>query len=219
MNHNITVTTAQPHHAAGITRVICRAYQVPDGECGAHDLIPTPDEVRQQIAQFPEGIFIALDGETVVGAALTLQTNHQPDEEPLKWLDAIGGMTARHHDPQGEWLYGFEFGVDPTYQGRGIGTMLYDIRFRFIQERNLRGYFAGGMLMGYHRYVNQLTPREYGEKVILGEIADPTVTMQINRGFRPVQVIEDYLDEPLSGNAAVLIVWENPTYHAQAERA
>ena len=66
--------------------------------------------------------------------------------------------------------------------------------------------------MGYYRYRDQMTPREYGEKVIGRELIDPTVTMQMNRGFRGVQVIENYLEEPSAGNAAVLIVWDNPDY-------
>lgn len=212
MKNDIIIRNAQPEHAEGIRRIICRAYQIPVEECGGSDLIPSADQIRQQIEQFPEGIFVAVVGEQVVGAALTLLTNHHPDETPLKWIEAIGGMTAANHDPQGEWMYGFEFGVDPDYQGQGVGTKLYEARFKFIQERNLRGYFAGGMLMGYHRYADQLSPRDYGEKVMRREIIDPTVTMQMNRGFRAVQVIEDYLDEPLSGDAAVLIVWDNPTY-------
>ena len=53
---------------------------------------------------------------------------------------------------------------------------------------------------------------EYGEKVIAREIKDPTVTMQMNRGFRAERVITDYVDEPAAGNAGVLIVWDNPDY-------
>ena len=69
--------------------------------------------------------------------------------------------------------------------------------------------------MGYDRYRDKMTPLEYGEKVIAGEIKDPTVTMQVNRGFEAWSVIEDYIDEPVAGDAAVLIVWHNPDYQAQ----
>jgi hypothetical protein len=57
-----------------------------------------------------------------------------------------------------------------------------------------------------------MTVREYGEKVLTGEIKDPTVTMQMNRGFEAWSVVENYLDEPVAGNAAILIVWKNPEY-------
>ena len=56
--------------------------------------------------------------------------------------------------------------------------------------------------------------REYGERVIQRQIKDPTVTMQMNRGFRAVSVVTDYDDEPQAGNAGALIVWQNPDYRA-----
>jgi hypothetical protein len=42
-----------------------------------------------------------------------------------------------------------------------------------------------------------------------GEIVDPTVTMQINRGFKPLGVIEKYIDAPPPEASAMLIVWNN----------
>jgi hypothetical protein len=71
------------------------------------------------------------------------------------------------------------------------------------------------MLMGYQNYRDQMSVRDYGEKVIRGEITDPTVTMQMNRGFRATMVVENYLDEPQAGDAGALIIWDNPDYHAE----
>ena len=68
--------------------------------------------------------------------------------------------------------------------------------------------------MGYKDHADKMDVVEYGEKVIAGELKDPTVTMQMNRGFRAERVITDYVDEPSAGNAGVLIVWENPEYEA-----
>src|SRR5690606_42021094 len=64
----------------------------------------------------------------------------------------------------------------------------------------------GGMLMGYHRYRGLMTPREYGQRVIAGEIEDPTVSMQLRRGFEPRAIIEEYYPEWKAGHAAVLLV-------------
>jgi hypothetical protein len=68
------------------------------------------------------------------------------------------------------------------------------------------------MLMGYHRYCRQMSVAEYARQVIKGDLYDPTVSMQMNRGFRPICLVEHYNDEPLAGDAGVLIVWENPGY-------
>ena len=62
------------------------------------------------------------------------------------------------------------------------------------------------------RYSDLMDVTEYGNRVIARELTDPTVTMQMNRGFRAERVITDYVDEPAAGDAGVLIVWENPQY-------
>jgi GNAT superfamily N-acetyltransferase len=127
-------------------------------------------------------------------------------------MEMMGGSThIPNHEPNGEWLYGVEMAVRPNYRKLGIGTALYEARFDLVKRLKLRGWYAGGSLMGYHRYQDQLSVREYGEKVIRGEIIDPTVTMQKNRGFQLIRVIENYInDEYHSGNGAVLILWPNP---------
>lgn len=104
--------------------------------------------------------------------------------------------------------------MHPDFQRRGIGTALYIARFKLAKHLNLRGWYAGGMLMGYHRYRNHMSLKEYAEKVAQREIIDPTVTMQMNRGFKPMGLIENYADVPQADNGAMLIVWENPDYRS-----
>lgn len=212
--NDIRIMNTQLEHAQGVYDTVRLAYGVPlDEEC---DECISPQAVKAQLERFPEGQFVALYQEngvdTVVGIASTMRLYRPPTEHPLSWMDAIGSMGIANHIPDGEWLYGVEMSVRPAFRKRGIGTALYQARFDLVKRLNLRGWYAGGMLMGYERYEEALTPLEYGQKVIAREIIDPTVTMQMNRGFEGREVIENYLDEPDAGDAAVLIVWENPDY-------
>ncbi len=214
---DIRITNTQLEHAQGVYDTVRLAYGVPlDEEC---EECINPNAVKEQLERFAEGQFVALYREngvdTVVGIAATMRLSRPPTEHPLKWMDAIGSMGIANHIPDGEWLYGVEMSVRPAFRKRGIGTALYQARFDLVKRLNLRGWYAGGMLMGYERYEDELTPLEYGQKVIQREIIDPTVTMQMNRGFEGREVIENYLDEPDAGDAAVLIVWENPDYQGQ----
>ena len=209
------VVPTQMHHADGVYEVVRRAHGVPlHRECRSCN---PPEVLRQQLERFPEGQFVALacgsddiDGHTarVVGTATLMRTSRPPSATPLPWLDAIGSPSLGNHDPDGVWLYGVEMAVDPDFQGRGVGSALYRARLALIERLGLKGMYAGGMLKGYHRHAHELTPREYGEKVIRGELRDPTVTMQLNRGFKAYGVIEDYEWDAKAGNCAVLIAWE-----------
>ena len=205
MLNNLIVTNTRPEHAAAIQRLDFSSWEdTSDCFTAAH--------IRAHIKRFPEGQFVALLNGHPVGFAVTMRTNKSPHQPALPWFDAVGDMTLRNPRPDGQWLYGVEFVVDPNFRRRGIGTRLYKARFNLVKRLNLRGFYAGGMLAGYHRYHRQMTVREYGQKVRNGELKDPTVTMQINRGFKPAGVIENYCEDDPPYDSAMLIVWDNPQY-------
>lgn len=211
VSDTITIVNTKPEHGSGVRETIRSAFMVDDddpcNECMGEEAI------REQLKHFPEGQFVALYNEAlVVALAATMRTSYPPTEDPHDWMDAIGGLGIPNHEPDGDWLYGVEMAVRRDYQKQGIGSAMYQARFDLVTRLNLKGWYAGGMLMGYHNYAEQMTVKEYGEKVIQREMVDPTVTMQMNRGFEAWQVIENYLDEPPAGDAAVLIVWKNKEY-------
>lgn len=212
MAESIQIVNTRLEHGSGVYDTVRLGYGMTlDQECG--DCI-NADDIRVQLQRFPEGQFVALDGDLVVGMACTMRTADDPEGKPHSWDDAIGDKALRNHVPDGEWLYGVEFTVRPEYRKQRIGSRLYEARFDLVRRLNLRGFYAGGMLMGYHRYADSMTVQQYGEKVKNREIIDPTVTMQMNRGFEAVQVIENYTTVPDAGDAAMLIVWRNPDYIA-----
>ncbi|MCY4537195.1 MAG: GNAT family N-acetyltransferase [Chloroflexi bacterium] len=212
---NLRVQNTMPEHAVDVSETVREAFGVASGE--ACDDCMTPAHARAQIGRFPAGQFSAtVAGGKVVGMAATMRTSRPPSQKALDWMSAIGDLEISAHEPAGRWLYGVEMAVRPRYQGRGIGTKLYHARFQLARSLNLCGWYAVGMLMGYARYADEMDVTSYGEKVMARELRDPTVTMQMNRGFRVDYVVTDYLDEPAAGDAGVLIVWENPDYNAGA---
>lgn len=206
--NNLEVVNTRPEHGQGVYDTVRLAYGVPlSEEC---EECISPQDVLEQLKRFAEGQFVAVWNGIVIGMASTMRTNYPPTSPPRPWMEEIGTCGIANHNPDGEWLYGVEMSVRPDFRRKGVGTALYQARFDLVRQLGLKGWYAGGMLMGYHRYAEEMSPKDYGEKVIAREIIDPTVTMQMNRGFEAWRVIENYLDEPDAGNAAVLIVWYNP---------
>ncbi len=201
------ITQTQPTHFEAISELHGLVYP---------NLVPRwvfkPHHLQQHIDQFPEGQFVALDGEKVVGFTATYRTTLAPEDDPLHdWYATVGGFSLTSHHPDGEWVYGAELGVHPDYRKRGIATALYDARFDMIRRLKLKGYYSVGLLVGYHKHQTDLTLQEYAAKVMRRELTDPTLTMQMNRGFRPLKLVENYIGESIPGitGAGVLIVWEN----------
>lgn len=213
-NLSYTILNSQERHCQGISDVIKLAHGSEITE--KHISFPEEEHVLAQIEKHPTGHFVAvatIDGkETVLATAITMRTHYSPDYEPQPWLEMIGSVEIPKHNPEGEWLYGVECSVHPDYQGKGIGSALYSVRFDYVRQENLKGMYACGMLKGYDDYRNEYTQQEYGDLVIKGEIVDPTVSVQIKNGFQPKAVVQSYEVDYDAGNAAMLIVWDSPDF-------
>ncbi len=211
----IAIMNTADWHTGSARQTFIDAYGLRPGD-DCRDCF-SEDDILAHTERFPAGQFVAIrisgpGAGHVVGMAVTMRTLRPPTVPILPWREAIGDFHLSAHEADGDWLYGVEVAVNRLYQRRGIGAGLYQVRFDLVKRLNLRGWYAIGMLMGYSKHADKMDAREYGEKVIAGELKDSTVTMQMNRGFRPARVITDYCDEPAAGNAGVLIVWENPDY-------
>jgi GNAT superfamily N-acetyltransferase len=209
MNTTIPIVNTRPEHAAQFDDVGRLGYGVAlDQDCW--DCI-NADDVRSHLERFPEGQFVAVDGDKVVGYMCTLLTSRPPDGVET-WFEAVGDKSFSHHDPNGDWLYLGDFAVFPEYRRRGIGTRLYNAIFDLIRRRNWRGMYAGAMFKDYAEYRDRMSLEEYADKVRSGEIYDGTVTMHMKRGCQVLGLIEGYTEQAETNDTSILIVWHNPDY-------
>jgi len=178
-------------------------------------------QLASHLHMFPEGQFVAVDRATreVVGMAASLIVLWDDYDTDTSWRDFTDVGMFTNHDPEhGHTLYGAEIMVHPAYQGKGVGSKLYEARRALAERLGLWRIRAGARLRGYHRHASTLSPREYVRRVELGEIHDPTLSFQLHRGFRVLTVVHGYLakDHESLGHAAV-IEWINPEAHPDVE--
>ena len=201
----------QLEHVHGVKRVLDRCFP---------DMPPTEqysiEELEELAEVFPEGTIIALDGDKVVamsaGSFVDLDFDNLPPRERDLLHDEDGIST---HTPDGEYYYGSDIGVDPDYQGRGIARELYNRRKALVRTYNKRGFVAAGVLPGYEKHWDEMDIRTYVDKVIAGELHDPTLTVQLRNGFEVRALIKDFFIFPRSRNWSSLIVWDNPDYQGE----
>ena len=160
----------------------------------------------KHIELFADGQFVALDGDQVVGATTTLRRAFEFDHIDHSFDDIIQGGWLTSHQPDGDWLYGADIGVDPAYRGRGIATALYAARQEAVWRLGLKGQVTAGMISGYGAVKDRMSADEYYAGVVAGRIKDPTLSMQLGVGFEPRALLANYLCDPVSDNYSVLIV-------------
>jgi 4-aminobutyrate aminotransferase/(S)-3-amino-2-methylpropionate transaminase len=176
---------------------------------------------RRHIEIFPEGQFVVVEGDRVVGATSTIRLDFDFAHVNHTFDDIIDGGWLTSHDQAGAWLYGADIGTHPEYRGHGIAAALYAARQELVWRLGLRGQVTAGMLPGYALHRDALTVPEYYERVVSGEIFDPTVSMQMKVGFEPRGLLENYLSDPVCNNSSVLLVLpeEKPVRNASREDA
>lgn len=174
-----------------------------------------PAQLESHLNVFPEGQFVAAErgSERVIAMAASLVIHWADYEQTETWRDFTDRGYFTNHDPRGFTLYGAEVIVDPAAQRRGVGAMLYRARFDLVTRLGLRRIRAAARLRGYHRHAAKLTAQEYVDRILAGTLKDPTLSFQIQNGFRVFGVVGGYLrDDPESLGYAALIEKLNPGF-------
>jgi predicted amidohydrolase/GNAT superfamily N-acetyltransferase len=200
----LAIRNARADDIPAIQAVMRRAY--PDMP------IYSAANIQGQISGFAAGQFVAQYGDEIVGYAACFRIAGELALQAHSWAEITGGGYASRHDPEGEWLYGMEVCVHPDWRGLRIGQRLYDARKQLAERLELDGIVFGGRLPGFARKARQYkTPEAYLEAVRARKIRDPVATFQLNNGYEPLRVLENYLPlDQESRGAAALMVWRNP---------
>lgn len=179
------------------------------------DSIPwTVEQLASHVEVFPEGQFVVVDrtnGE-VVGMASSLIVRWDDYAFDANWREWTAGGYFTNHDPEtGRTLYGAEVMVHPRMRRRGIGKWFYAARRELVQRLGLLRIRAGARLRGYHKVADEMSPEEYAQAAVRGELSDPTLTFQLREGFEVLAVVHSYLrQDPESLGYAAVIEWLNP---------
>lgn len=170
------------------------------------------DDIRAYARTFPEGFFVILDGDRVVGQGAGIFLDFDFDHPQ----HTIAGITGEHqcgsHDPDGDWYYGTDIVVHPDHRRRGIGRRLYELRKDLVRRHNKRGIVAGGHMANFVDHKGGMSAQDYLEAVSRGRIYDSTLTFQMENGFEIRGALKDYLPDEATDGWAALIVWENPGF-------
>ncbi len=161
---------------------------------------------RKHVELFPEGQFVVLDGDKVVGMTSTIRMDFDFDHPGHTFDDIIQGGWLTAHQPDGRWLYGADIGTHPEYRRRGIAKALYAARQDTVHRLGLDGQVTVGMLSGFGAKKGQMSIEDYYQAVFERRLEDPTVSAQRKVGFELRGLVYDYLDDPVCDRCGVCLV-------------
>jgi predicted amidohydrolase/GNAT superfamily N-acetyltransferase len=176
-------------------------------------------QFESQLRHFPEGqICIECDGQLVASSSsLILPYEDQTEWHNYKKISDSGYI--RNHNPEGDTLYGIEIMVDPEYRGMRLSRRLYDARKELCRQRNLARIIIGGRIPGYDQHADEMSAREYVERVMDKALYDPVLTAQLANGFALQGLIADYLpSDNQSHGYATFLEWKNLDYQKKKRK-
>ena len=208
-SQSIRIETIKPRYARALEQLQRDCFPT----LGADELM-SEAHFLNHCRLFPEGNFVALHEDRVIGLGSGFLIDFDFDHAQHSFQEIIDGGYYSNHDPDGDWYYGGDISVHPDFRRRGVGSLLYEARKGIVKKLNRRGIVAGGLIPGFAEYKHRMTPREYVDQVIARKLYDSTLSFQLGRGFEVRGLLEDYIEDEASDNWATLILWENPSYKA-----
>ena len=176
--------------------------------------------IRSLIKKFPEGQVVIKINNELAGCALSIVVNYNKFDEHHTYKEITGNYKFDTHDINGDVLYGIDIFIKSEYRGLRLGRRLYDYRKELAEKLNLRGIAFGGRIPNYHKHAEDMSPKEYIEKVKRKEIHDPVLNFQMSNDFHPSKVLKGYLEgDQHSGEFAVLLKWDNIYYEKPSKEA
>ncbi len=92
----------------------------------SEELLWQPEHLYRHLELFPEGQFVALAEEEVIGSCSNTLISEEGWQRHSSWDETVGGPLLKSFNRGGGTLYGLDITVSPRRRRLGIGRALYD---------------------------------------------------------------------------------------------
>jgi predicted amidohydrolase/ribosomal protein S18 acetylase RimI-like enzyme len=170
-------------------------------------------QIESQISLFPQGQLCLEHKGRLVASSSSLVVEYDRYEDWQDWRVIADSGYIRNHTLDGDTLYGIEIMVDPEFRGMHLARRLYEARKDLCRELNLARIVVGGRIPGFGEQPEEMTAREYVEKVSARGLYDPVLTTQLANDFDLRGLIPDYFpSDTASRGYATHLEWTNLDY-------
>lgn len=168
------------------------------------------EPIESQIARFPEGQMVIEYQGQLVASAGSLIVDFDMVDDWHDWRRVADAGFIRNHNPDGDTLYGIEIMVHPRFRGLRLARRLYEARKDLVRRLDLARIIIGGRIPGYGERADEMTAREYVDRVVERGVYDPVLTTQVANGFVLKRLIPGYFpSDTASRGYATYLEWTN----------
>lgn len=166
------------------------------------------EHIERHIELFAEGQFVAAVHNRIVGACSNTRISEERWQAHEGWSATVGGPYLNGFDRAGSTLYGLDISVHPEFRRQGVGRALYQARFDLVRRLGLARYGTACRMPDYRQFATMVASVDvhaYADQVVAARTVDKTLTPLLRMGLRFLGVIENYMPDAESGDAAALL--------------
>lgn len=166
--------------------------------------------LSKHLEVFPDGQFVAEEAGLIVGSCSNTLVSEAGWQAHANWYATVGGPALDNFDRGGSTLYGLDIAVHPQYRRLGVGRAFYQARYDFVRANGLARYGVACRIPDYRAYATAHPGTDvhtYARLVAEGGGQDRTLTPLLRMGLTFVEVLEGYMPDPESDDAAALLEW------------
>ncbi|MFN7250162.1 MAG: GNAT family N-acetyltransferase [Anaerobacillus sp.] len=168
------------------------------------------EQLTNHVSLFPEGaLCLEIEGE-LAGSMTSLLVSFDTANPNHTWEEITDNGYIRNHQRDGNTLYVVDLCIRPSFRKHKLGKVLMDSMYDVVVYHKLERLLGGGRMPGYKKLAQDLTPEQYLEKLVQGELRDPVISFLLQCGRMPVAIVRNYLEDEDSCNYGVLMEWKNP---------
>ncbi|MED1861953.1 GNAT family N-acetyltransferase [Fictibacillus nanhaiensis] len=174
------------------------------------ELLWNDKQLHNHISLFPDGaLCVEIDG-VIAGSITSLLVNYDLNQPMHTWEEITSNGNITNHDQNGNTLYVVDICIRPSHRKLNLGKLLMQGLYETVVHLKLERLLGGSRMPGFSQASHLLSPQQYADKVISGELYDPVVSFLLRCGRTPLMLIPNYIEDEESSNHALLMEWKNP---------
>ena len=169
------------------------------------------EKFESRLKIFPQGFFLALKNEEVIGTSTSEIINYEPENPPTSWENITDKGYIRNHNLNGNALYVVSIGA---VSRSGGGSALISAQKNLAQKLDLKYLILGARISGYDKYCKTNKEININDYIKLkredDELLDSELRFYTRNGLKLHKIISNYMQEDKeSRNYGAIMVWEN----------
>ena len=182
------------------------------------DVFWTHKQIEKLIRIFPEGQIVTVVDEKIVGCALSIIVNYDDVKKRPHLCPGYGQGNFQYAQSQRKYPLRYRSVYPSAIPRTAPGTPYVRIPQGNLRNTEFESHHVRRAHPNYHKYADQLRPKEYIDKVKQKEIYDPVLTFQLSNDFHVRKVMRNYLpNDEESKHYACLLQWDNIYYQAPTQ--